>query len=64
MCGMESKHRSSIRLSPEIWKAIDLLREQLPGKVSRNTWIALAVQEKVDRDNDKRATAVRGDKNA
>ena len=31
-------------------KAIDLLRKRLPGNVSRNTWIAMAVQEKIDRD--------------
>lgn len=30
--------------------AIDGLRLLLPGNVSRNTWIALAIQEKIYRD--------------
>lgn len=47
---MDTEHRSNLRLSPEAYKAIDLLRKRLPGNVSRNTWIAMAVQEKIDRD--------------
>lgn len=47
---MDTEHRSNLRLSPEAYKAIDLLRKRMPGNVSRNTWIAMAVQEKIDRD--------------
>jgi len=61
---MKSKHHSSIRLPPEILKAIDSLCERLPGTVSRNTWIALAIQEKLDRDGDKPATEAGRNDNA
>jgi len=47
---MGAEHRSNLRLSPDTYKAIDLLRKRMPGNVSRNTWIAIAVQEKIDRD--------------
>jgi hypothetical protein len=47
---MNKEHRINLRLPPEAFKAIDHLREQMPGNVSRNTWIAMAIQEKIDRD--------------
>ena len=47
---MKDEHRANLRLSAEIYEAIDTLRLRLPGNVSRNTWIALAIDEKIRRD--------------
>ncbi|MDO8607257.1 MAG: hypothetical protein Q7R40_12025 [Phaeospirillum sp.] len=46
---MEHEHRANLRLSAETYESIDDLRKRLPGNVSRNTWIAIAIQEKIDR---------------
>ena len=43
--------RLNLRLSPEIFEAIDQARSGRPGNVSRNTWIAEAIKEKLERDN-------------
>jgi metal-responsive CopG/Arc/MetJ family transcriptional regulator len=48
---MTDEHRINLRLPPEIFEAIDRLRKRAPGKVSRNTWMAQAIQEKIDRDS-------------
>lgn len=53
---MNNKHHSSIRLPPEVWEKIDALRSALPGNVSRNTWIAMAIHEKLGRETDSTAT--------
>lgn len=50
MVRMNNDRRSNLRLTPAAYDAVDLLRKQMPGNVSRNTWIAMAVQEKIDRD--------------
>jgi hypothetical protein len=42
--------RSSIRLSSELIAAIDATRRRRPGKISRNTWITEAVEEKLARE--------------
>lgn len=47
---MDAEHRINLRLPAEAFDALDLLRKRMPGNVSRNTWIAMAVQEKIDRD--------------
>lgn len=47
---MEQEHRANLRLSVGTYEAIEALRKRLLGNVSRNSWIALAVQEKIDRD--------------
>ena len=41
--------RLNLRLAPETFSAIDAARALRPGSVSRNTWIAEAVQEKLAR---------------
>ena len=56
---MKNEHRANLRLSPETYRAIDDLRQRLPGSISRNTWIAMAVQEKIDRES---AIPVKGDR--
>lgn len=47
---MDNEHRCNLRLTAEAYEAIDFYRKRLPGSVSRNTWIASAIQEKIDRD--------------
>ena len=47
---MQDEHRANLRLTAETYEAIDTLRRRMPGNVSRNTWIAIAIQEKIDRD--------------
>ena len=42
--------RINLRLSGEAFEAIDVARMARPGRVSRNTWIAEAVEEKLARD--------------
>jgi hypothetical protein len=51
----DDRSRQSVRLYPEIWEAIDLLRTKRPGVVSRNTWIAEAILEKLAREQDTKA---------
>ena len=43
--------RISLRLPKELFDEIDRLRSARPGNISRNTWIAEAVKEKLERDN-------------
>ena len=42
--------RINLRLSADTFAAIDSQRADRPGNVSRNTWIAEAVQEKLARE--------------
>lgn len=42
--------RFSLRIPKELYYEIDLLRTERPGNISRNTWIAEAIREKLDRD--------------
>lgn len=42
--------RLNLRLAPEAFAAIDTARAARHGSVSRNTWIAEAVQEKLARE--------------
>lgn len=42
--------RINLRLSGETFAQIDVLRADRPGRVSRNTWITEAVEEKIARD--------------
>lgn len=46
----KEKDRINLRLSPEIFAAIDEARADRPGSVSRNTWITEAIQEKLSRE--------------
>jgi hypothetical protein len=56
----DPRARQSLRLDPDIWGAIDAMREQRPGS-PRNTWIAEAVLEKLLRHS---APPARGDERA
>ena len=42
--------RINLRLSGSTFEAIDAARMARPGRVSRNTWIAEAIEEKLARD--------------
>lgn len=42
--------RINLRLPPHMIEAVDSARAKRVGRVSRNTWIAEAVQEKLIRD--------------
>ena len=44
--------RQNVRLHPQMWEAIDDVRTKRPGVVSRNTWIAEAILEKLAREQD------------
>lgn len=46
-----SSGRQSLRLAADVWTAIDASRQRRPGNVSRNSWIAEAVFEKLKREN-------------
>jgi predicted HicB family RNase H-like nuclease len=43
--------RVNLRLSSETFEAIDRARSARAGNVSRNTWIAEAIKEKLSRDD-------------
>lgn len=45
------RKRSNLRLPPEVEDLVDWVRRKRPGKVSRNTWILEAIQEKLAREN-------------
>lgn len=51
----DDRPRQSVRLHPEMWGAIDNARAKRPGIVSRNTWIAEAILEKLTREQDAHA---------
>jgi hypothetical protein len=42
--------RSTLRLPPELWAAIDGARDKRPGNVSRNTWLVEAITEKLAKE--------------
>jgi hypothetical protein len=42
--------RSTLRLPPELWAAIDGARDKRPGNVSRNTWVVEAITEKLAKE--------------
>jgi predicted HicB family RNase H-like nuclease len=44
--------RINLRLTGETFEAIDTARNTRPGNVSRNTWIAEAIEEKLAREGD------------
>ncbi len=51
----DDRSRQSVRLHPEMWEAIDFVHARRPGVVSRNTWIAEAILEKLAREQDTQA---------
>ena len=42
--------RQNLRLDPDTWAAIDAARGRRSGKIARNTWIAEAIAEKLQRE--------------
>lgn len=46
---VKRKH-SSLRLPPKVEDEVDQARRKRPGKISRNTWILEAIQEKLERE--------------
>jgi metal-responsive CopG/Arc/MetJ family transcriptional regulator len=46
--------RISLRLPKELFEDIDRLRLTRAGNISRNTWIAEAVKEKLEKDSNLR----------
>lgn len=46
----EGLDRINLRLPKTLFNAIDAVRARRAGRVSRNTWIAEAVQEKLARE--------------
>ena len=47
---MADLDRINLRLTQETFAAMDQARSARPGRVSRNTWIAEAIAEKLTRD--------------
>jgi hypothetical protein len=47
----EDRQRKNIRLEIELWEGIEGSIARRPGKTSRNTWIAEAVREKLERES-------------
>lgn len=45
--------RINLRLSSETFRAVDEARGRRAGNVSRNTWIAEAIEEKLARETNK-----------
>ncbi len=43
--------RFNLRLDPETFEAIDIVRAKRPGNISRNTSITEAIQEKLARES-------------
>lgn len=48
-----NRTRQSLRLDPAVWARIDRSRSRRAGKFSRNSWIAEAIIEKLDRESQK-----------
>lgn len=48
---VRSLDRINLRLSSETFDAIDAMRNERPGAISRNTWITEAIEEKLTRDH-------------
>jgi len=44
-----SRERASLRLPPDVLEAIDAECSRRAGNISRNTWIAEAVAERLER---------------
>ena len=48
---LEKKQRQSVRLEPDLWHAIDESCAKRAGNVSRNTWIAEAILDKLAQEH-------------
>lgn len=49
--------RANLRLSTETFRAIDAACAARPGRISRNTWITEAIEEKLAREQFPKQTA-------
>lgn len=56
--------RINLRLSGETFQAIDAARVARAGRISRNTWIAEAIEEKLARDGKAENLTMRQVRNA
>ena len=59
----KNRDRTSLRLDAELVAMIDKVRITRVGVVSRNTWIAEAIQEKLSRETEngaERAQSIKG----
>lgn len=52
--------RINLRLSGATFEAVDAARACRPGRISRNTWIAEAIEEKLARDGEERGAVALG----
>ena len=50
MAAATKLERTNLRLAPDLLKAVDAARAGRAGKISRNTWITEAVEEKLARE--------------
>lgn len=55
---MLDEHRFNMRLPQPVIDEIDRQRKRAAGKVSRNTWICEAIQEKIQREGGKATSTV------
>ncbi len=46
----ERIHTLNLRLPMRVWKQIDTRRKQRAGSVPRNTWIAEAIEDKIEQE--------------
>ena len=49
--GMGDDYRMNLRLPAQTVETIDRLRKKGVVKVPRNTWVAMAIAEKIERDD-------------
>ena len=56
----DEPRRFTLRLPQEIEEQIDQARGTRPGKVSRNTWIIEAIEEKLTRERVAKGRKARG----
>jgi hypothetical protein len=54
--GIRILDRINLRLSADTFHAIDAARSKRAGRVSRNTWIAVAIEEKLAREGAEEAS--------
>jgi predicted transcriptional regulator len=53
---LDDRGRQSLRLDPEVRRAIDMARLRRAGNISRNTWITEAIAEKLAREQNNGAS--------
>jgi hypothetical protein len=61
---IDDRTRQNLRLDPHLMAQIDLARANRAGNVSRNTWIAEAILEKIQRERGEQAISGLGERRA